>query len=298
METERFTSHDGKILSLYIWDKCENPKAVVRISHGMAEHMKRYDDFALFLNKNKILVAGEDHRAHGETDKDFLGKTSDKDLFSATVSDGMEINKYLKEKYGLPIILLGHSYGSFLAQSEILTDSSILSGAILMGSAFNSGLALNVGSFLANRKVKKGKGEEKGDTFANMTFISYDKKLKCGKNGWLSTDSAQVEKYNNDHYCGFICSNGFYESFFKGLKKIASSDFSKIDKNLKILIVSGGKDQVGGNGKLVVKLYEKFVKNGINPMLKLYDNARHEILNETIKDTVYKDIADFILKCV
>ncbi len=299
MRREAFKSFDGKELSLCIWDDCAHPKGVIQISHGMAEHIERYDDFAGFLNSNGFIAAGEDHRAHGETDKDALGiVTSENDLFSSTVKDGIEITKYLKRRFELPVILLGHSYGSFLAQDRILQDSSLLSGVILSGSAFMKGLIVDFGRALAGNKVKRGKTKEPGQLFANMTFVSYDKKVKDGKNGWLSRDKAQVEKYNANPYNGFICSNGFYYSFFTGLKNIAEADYSLIDKNLKLFIISGGDDYVGGRGKLVVKLYENYVKNGLKPVLKLYKDARHEILNETNKDEVYKDILDFALSSI
>ncbi len=106
-------SFDDTKLSCYLWDNVKNPKGVVQISHGMGEHLLRYDRFAKFLNENGYIVFGDDHRGHGltESDKDrghHLG-----DIFSDTVKDLVFINNYLQQKYQLPVLFFGHSYGSF-----------------------------------------------------------------------------------------------------------------------------------------------------------------------------------------
>ena len=67
MRTEKFTSFDNTILQCYLWNDVKNPKGVVQISHGMAEHARRYDAFAQFLNSNGYIVFADDHRAHGMT---------------------------------------------------------------------------------------------------------------------------------------------------------------------------------------------------------------------------------------
>ncbi len=67
MRPEKFESFDKTILQCYLWNDVKNPKGVVQISHGMAEHARRYDAFAQFLNANGYIVYADDHRAHGMT---------------------------------------------------------------------------------------------------------------------------------------------------------------------------------------------------------------------------------------
>ena len=116
MKTEIFTAADGKAISLKIWDEASEPRMVLQLVHGMAEHVSRYNDFAEYLNSCGIIVAGDDHRAHGDTDPDALGLAGEGDLFHKTVEDEKGITALLKERYGLPVVIMGHSYGSFLTQ--------------------------------------------------------------------------------------------------------------------------------------------------------------------------------------
>ena len=121
----------------------------------------------------------------------------------------------------------------------------------------------------------------------------YDKKFGEGLGGWLNRDVKAVGEYNADPLCGFTCSNGFYYWFFKGLKSIAASPCEKLPPSFPLLIISGAEDMVGGCGKLVEKLKLRYRQKGLNPVVKLYTGARHEILNELCKAETYGDAADF-----
>ena len=292
MERQWFTARDGKKISLALWDKVDCPRGVVQIVHGMAEHIARYDDFAAFLNSRGYIVAGDDHRAHGLTDKDALGLQGEGDLFEKTVQDLKDITVMLKEKYNLPVFLFGHSYGSFLTQRYLSVDPNPLSGAVLCGSALMKGAAVNLGYRIAKGKLKK-KADKPGNIFAALTFEKYDKKFGEGLGGWLNRDVKAVGEYNADPLCGFTCSNGFYYWFFKGLKSIAASPCEKLPPSFPLLIISGAEDMVGGCGKLVEKLKLRYQQKGLKPVVKLYMGARHEILNELSKAETYEDAADF-----
>lgn len=120
MRPEKFESFDKTILQCYLWNDVKNPKGVVQISHGMAEHARRYDAFAQFLNANGYIVYADDHRAHGMTStkqskKGVYGYHKG-DIYNDTVRDEIAITAHLKERFGLPVVYLGHSYGSMLGQ--------------------------------------------------------------------------------------------------------------------------------------------------------------------------------------
>ena len=298
MRTESFTAVDGKTVSLKIWDDVQSPVGIVQIVHGMGEHITRYSEFAEYLNTSGLIVAGDDHRAHGDTDPDALGLAGEGDLFENTVADEQGITALLKVRYGLPLVILGHSYGSFLTQRYLTLGTDEIDGAVLMGSAAMGGFVVNLGRKIAESKVKKGEKDEGGKIFASLTFEAYDKKVKEGKNAWLNRDKAEVEKYNSDPMCGFSCSNGFYYYFFGGLQAIAKDDGSRIRKDLPLLIISGDADGVGGYGKLVKKLCKRYENFGLNPKLKLIEGARHEILNETNKLETYAAVRSFVLDAV
>ena len=298
MRTETYTAKDGKAISLKIWDDVSAPRGVVQLIHGMAEHVSRYNEFATFLNGEGFIVVGDDHRAHGDTDPDALGLAGEGDLFEKTVEDEKGITALAIERYGLPVVVLGHSYGSFLTQRYLTLGTSDIAGCILMGSAAMEGLVVNLGRKIAAKKMKKGKKDERGYFFAKQTFVKYDKKIKDGINGWLCRDKAGVGKFNLDPQCNFTCSNGFYYYFFGGMQAIARDSGEKIRKDLPLLIISGDADGVGGYGKLVKKLYKRYTGLGLSPELQLIPGARHELVNETNRQEIYEKVAAFVKKAI
>lgn len=291
MRREIFTAHDGREISVAVWDGVKDPKAVVQIAHGMAEHMGRYDDFAQYLNRNRFIVFGSDHRAHGETDRGALGLAYG-DLFADTVTDLIGLTAWAKAKWELPVVFFGHSYGSFLGQEYLLEASGEIAGCVLSGSALYGKGLTTFGGIVA--KLKNRRKDEAGKFFAGITFDSYDKKVGKGKNGWLSRDAESNKKYTDDEMSGFVCSYGFYRSFFRGMKRNAGADFGRVRKDAPLLMIYGRDDHVGGKGKLVDKLAAKYIKAGIQPKVIAYDGARHEVLNETNKGEVYADILKFL----
>lgn len=293
MKRETFKASDGKDISLVVWDKTDSPKAVVQIIHGMAEHAARYDEFAQRLNAHGYIAVGDDHRAHGHTDAERLGMAEEgKDLFRDTVRDEAEITEMLKARYGLPVIIFGHSYGSFVTQAYLLEHSDKIAACVLSGSARQPSIAVKFGKFLSNRKFKKH-ADEAGKFFAKLTFVSYDKKIGEGHNQWLSRNTDSNAAYTADPLCDYTCSNGFYKHFFNGLNRLNASDYAEVRKDLPLFVIYGKMDYVGGCGKLVEKLVRKYEKAGLTVSAKGYDGARHELTNEINRDEVYADSIAF-----
>lgn len=297
MKSEKFKSFDGTVIQCYLWDDVRNPKAVVQIAHGMAEHARRYDDFANFLNKNGIIVFADDHRAHGMTSTKASAKGvkgyHKGEIYMDTVRDEIAITSHLKERFGLPVIYLGHSYGSMVGQRYIEMCKEH-TGAILSGSAMMKGALLNTGCAIIGAQYKLCGGEKVGKLADKLSFGSYNKPFK--KEGipfaWLSRDKEQVRRYIVDEQCGWVMSTAFFKWFFTGLKtSYKAENLAQIDKDKPIAIFSGDKDPVGGNGKLVKKLYEQYKGLGVKDVsIKLYPDARHEILNEINRSEVYADM--------
>ena len=294
MERETFTAKDGKKISVCRWENAAAPKAVVQLSHGMAEHVARYDAFARALNGRGYIVFGDDHRAHGMTDPDKLGLAEEgKDLFESTVSDLAELTDDAKARYGLPVVLFGHSYGSFLSQRYLTLHSDKIAACVLCGSALYGGATAGFGRFVASLKAKKH-ADEPGKMFAGMTFESYDKKIGEGANAWLSRNKESNARFAADPLCGFTCSNGFYKYMFGGLARLAGDDYTSVRRDLPLFIIYGDGDYVGGCGKLTAKLVKKYEKAGLTVRSKSYPGARHELLNETNADEVIADVLAFL----
>ena len=290
-----FLSFDGTELSVLCWDQVDNPVACVQIAHGMSENVSRYEGFARFLNENGIIVFGDDHRGHGETAKGRYGRVGS-DCFFKTVQDELFISEYLKEKYNLPLVYFGHSYGSFLGQAY-LQSNNVADAVVLTGSCFMGKLLPALGALVADVEATFTDEEHPSKIMAKLSLGLASKAFSEGPQGWLTRDKEVQKAYSEDETCGFDLSAGFYSSFMKGLKSVAKKkNIQKIRKDIPILIASGDEDPIGKNGKGVKKLYDKYVDAGIRDVtLKLYEGARHEILNETNKEEVRTFILQYIL---
>ena len=271
----------------------KQPKGIVQIIHGMQEHSKRYENFAKFLNSNGYIVFVTDLRGHGKSaeDPNLLGYSS-KDISIENVNDQIIISKYLKEKYpNIPLIVLGHSYGSFLTQRYI-TECNIADKVILSGSAYTNTLLMKFGRIFANLTAFFKGRKAIAKMIESMSLQGYGKGFEDGN--WLCKDNKVWEEYKKDEFCGTPFPASFYQSFFK-LVVNNYKNLKNINKDTPLLIMSGDKDPVGENGKLVKKLYDTYKEAGLTDLyLKLYENGRHEMLNETNKEEVYNDILTFI----
>ena len=303
MEEFTMNSFDGTDIHCYIWNEVENPKAVVQIAHGMGEHCGRYNDFASFLNKNGYIVIAEDHRGHGKTCGYDKRGIVEGDSYNDTITDMIALtNNYAYKKYKLPVVLIGHSYGSFLSQGYIERNGDRLAGVILSGSAYMNTTQVAFGRVVATIQNAFLGGEKPAKLIAKLSFGAYDKQFKSEKQpfAWLTRDKDVVKQYIADENCGaaFTMSIAFQKSFFCGMKTINQPKaLAGIPKDLPIFIASGDKDPVGGNGALVSRLYEEYRTLGLqNLSIKLYPDARHEILNELNKEEVYADFLAFIDK--
>ena len=300
MEEFNIISFDGADIACYMWDQAESPIGVVQIAHGMGEHCGRYDDFASFLNKNGFIVIAEDHRGHGKTCGYDNRGIVEGDSYNDTVSDMIALTGYAEKKFKLPIVLVGHSYGSFLTQAYIERNGDALAGAILSGSAYMNTAQVAFGRVVAKLQNAIFGGKKPAKLIGKLSFGAYDRQFKEEKQpfAWLTRDKEVVKKYIADEFCGaaFDMSIAFQKSFFYGLKTVYQpASLAKIPKTLPIFIASGDKDPVGGSGALVTKLYEQYKSLGISDLdVKLYPEARHEILNEINKEEVYADFLAFI----
>lgn len=272
-----FKSFDGKEIFVREWTDIEVPKGIVQIVHGMVEHSARYDAFARFLNGQGYLVVADDHRGHGETDKDSLGYCEG-DMFADTVRDEGAITDYYKAKYPqLKYFVLGFSYGSFITQSYISKYGDKIDGAVIAGSNHKKDFEVYLGSVVARLAPAK----KPAKFIEKLSFGAYAKKFQDGE--WLSIDEENNGAYHADKYCTFTCSNRFYRDFFKGLKSLYTSKYiAGLKKDLPVLLASGQNDPVGNMGKGVEKLYKFYTQKAgmTNVRIKLFKNSRHEFLNE------------------
>lgn len=275
----------------------EDKVASILLIHGISEHIMRYEDFAKFLNENKIEVWGFDLRGHGLTakTKEDLGDFKSENVLEDIVGDIREI--YLMMDDTKPRYIFGHSMGSFILKYYILQyddfDKAVFSGTGELKES--EGNALYNISEIINLFGKKRRSK----LLYNLAVGKFAKAIKDRKTDadWISFNEDNVRAYNEDPLCGFGLANESYAVFGKSIVKIVNADYSKTKKDLPMGFFSGKEDPVGNFSKAVVNEVERFKGFGFkNVELKLYDNMRHEILNEKDKDVVYKDILEFLMK--
>ncbi len=301
----RFRSSNGSVdirTMEYIPD--EKIVAILQIAHGMVEFIDRYEDFAKYLNSKGILVVGNDHLGHGgsvnsEDDWGYFGEDGNRHV----LDDMHKLTVLTKEKYpGLPYFLLGHSMGSFYARQYLCEYGDELDGAIIMGTGFEPLSTVKAGMFLC-KLIAAFKGWRYRSTFVNnIAFGSYGKKFESLRTraDWLSKDEALVDWYVNEPRCSFLFTLNGYYNMFEGISRLHDKSLlAKVPKDLPIFFVSGKDDPVGTFGKEVEASVRSLEEAGVkNIEVKLYENDRHEILNETDKEIVYVDLYNWLNKYI
>lgn len=301
MNTCKMKAFDGTETHVTFWDNVENPKGAVQIAHGMAEYAERYDNFAQFLNNNGYIVFADDHRGHGYTAGAGRQGIVNGDSWEQTLKDMGQLTDFIKNKYKVDVVLLGHSYGSFLSQAYIQRYGDKINGVILSGSSYMKNPLTKMGSIIAKVQTALCGEEKPAKLMDKLSFGAYDKPFveEHRKFAWLSRDVDQCEKYIADAFCGYVMCLGFFKSFLTGVQKMYGvNDFIRIPSGLPIFVTSGSMDPVGEYGKGTTKLFDAYVAAGKKAELKLYEGARHEILNETNRNEVYKNMLAFIEKCI
>lgn len=290
MKQENFKCADGAILQSYIYE-AEDAKGTVQIAHGMQEYSKTYFKFAEYLKKQGYNVFLLDQRGHGKSCKSIseLGKVSG-DIFNQTVNDHLNATEMLVERFDKPIYFIGHSYGSFIAQSY-LQKNKHAKKIILLGSSYMKTPLIRFGKVMANLTVRfKGK-DAPAKFIENNSFKRYKKHFKDAS--WITSDEKETKAFYGDVLNGTPFSAGFYKYMFSNQLKLYKN-LKNVDKNLPIAIFSGANDPVGNFGKGAKKLFNVYDNFGLNVTIKIYPNMRHGILQEKERTKVYKDIIEFI----
>lgn len=282
------------------WMPEGEPKAVVQIVHGIAEHILRYDDFANYLNSLGYLVVAEDHMGHGGS----IGDEGIQGYFHggwfAAVEDTYRLLTDTKKEYpALPYVLFGHSMGSFMTRTILQEhpDSGI-DACILSGTGWMPEALLNVGSAVCKAVCRVGDETKPNEKLQGIVFGGYNKKVEHPRTpyDWLSRDKKAVDAYMEDPLCGFTASAGLLRDMLSGILYIQKREnLCRMDKTLPVRFISGGDDPVGSYGEGIKKAETAFNEAGMEQVSeKIYPLCRHELLNELNKREVYEDTARWL----
>ncbi|GAA6152490.1 alpha/beta fold hydrolase [Pseudoteredinibacter isoporae] len=280
--------------------RIDAPKALVQLAHGMGEHIARYDTFARFLNAHGYSVYGADHRGHGKSSIPSSYGHMGRKGWEGCLDDMAEVAELAREQNpSLPLFLFGHSMGAVLSQQLITDIETPYDGVILSGSPgfvspFLAKLGRTVSRFESWRRTEAGYS----GLLKALVFDGNNKAFKKdGETGyeWLSRDAEQVQAYMDDPACGFVLSNGSMADFFNGLLEGQKAEaVSAIPRDMAMLILSGSADPVHEDTSNLRTMRLAYEQHGLEPDYTLYRGGRHEMLNETNSEQVYRDILSWL----
>ena len=295
-----FTSANGSTpIHVREWVPDCDINAVVQISHGICEYAA---PFACYLASKGFVVVANDHLGHGQSvlSEEDLGYFGPLGSWETVVADIEQLRRLTAEKWPeSPYFLLGHSMGSFLARTWLIRHPEVeLAGVILSGTGQPAAPVLAAGRMLCDADVLKNGPRHRSLDIYGMAFGSYNKKIEPRRSpyDWLTRDEAVVDAYAADPLCTFTPTSSLFREMLSGLATVGSSrEISQMSKDIPIILMSGDADPVGGWGVQVAKVYSLLVRAGCRDVAyKFYPGARHEILNETNRAEVYKDILDWL----
>jgi alpha-beta hydrolase superfamily lysophospholipase len=285
----------------YRWLPAGRPSAIVQIAHGMQEYALRYAHFAEWLNERGIAVYANDHIGHGSSVRsmDEISHFPRKDDWQRSVDILYKLSEKIRNDHpGIPLIVLGHSMGSVLVQSYMIRYGKEADAYILTGAIRQSMLMANIGSLMAKMLTSFYGMKDRSRLIIFLGYGQYNKHFKPNRTGcdWLCRNQKIVDEYIDSPLCGIPLTNGFYLNFFEGFSFIACRrNLRQIPSGKPVLIIAGKSDPAGFFGKAplkISKLLSKFAKAKVE--LKLYPECRHEILNETNREEVYRDVLEWM----
>lgn len=297
-----YLSADGQTnIHAVQWVGEETPRAVVQIAHGICEYIERYDHFARWLAERGFVVVGNDHLGHGKSWQDPArqGLFREKDGWETVLADLETLRRTTAEEYpGVPYFLLGHSMGSFLARTWLIKAPGLFSGAIISGTGQQPEKLLKGGYVLTDLLCRLRGPEHRSAMVKNLMFGSYNRAFRPNRtqHDWICGNDEVVDAYCQDPGCQFLPCVGLCRDMLGALLFLGQPDnLREMDKQTPVLFFSGQKDPVGEMGQGVERVYQGFLQAGCaDVQCRLYPEGRHEVLNEQWRETVYRDVLEWM----
>ncbi|MCG6857984.1 MAG: alpha/beta hydrolase [Salaquimonas sp.] len=298
-------SPTGATLRLYSMKPEGEPKAIIQINHGMAEHAARYERFARFLAGHGCATFAHDHRGHGATTAPdaplgvFAVPEGKGSGWSKVIADVGAVNRHVHGLYPeIPIICFGHSMGGIIAFDYCLTHPESIAGAAIWNTSLDTPALLGVlAGILKVERFFKGSDTPSAMAVA-LTFSAWNKHFKPNRTefDWLSRDEAEVDKYVADPLCGFPVAIGTWLSVLEGIYFGADDrNLVKLPRTLPFHLSAGGDDPVSERGKAIEHLGERLGKAGLSDVTVIVrPSTRHEALNEINREEIMEEFGAWL----
>ncbi len=304
MKTEffSFAGHGGLTLPAVLWLPEETPIAILQITHGMTEHMGRYEQLAEELCRHNIAVAGFDLRGHGKNPGDPKVASFGQGGWEASLEDMRlffwELQRRLPQ---LPHHMLGFSLGSFLLREYLSKYPEGLASAIIAGTGHQPGWLLGIMTRLVQGQIRKAGFDRTTDLVRQLSFGTYNQGCKPNRTSadWLCADPDQVDQYLADPLVRQDISAGLFGDLLRAMARTGTPQaYAGWNKQTPILLLHGSKDPVGDQGKGVLRIYKQMTRSGLSVAYWGLPEARHDIFHEEaggLADSVRHEIADWLL---
>ena len=288
---------DGHEIHVYVWQPAGPCKGLIQILHGLGEYAMRYQRFATVAMAEGYAVCAHDHRGHGGHDE-LQGHFDDDNGWNLLITDTLLVLNFALEKHSEhQAILLGHSMGSYIAQSFAMRYPKAISALILSASTWPSRLQLRAAMVLAYIEIWRRGVRIHSPMLDKLGFGDFNKPFAPHRTAfdWLSRDEAEVDKYVASPLCGGPYSGGLWRDLLSGLLEISTANaLRKIQPETPIRIVGGQMDPVGGEHGMQ-RLADHYLRTGHEQVsLKVYEGGRHEMFNEINRDEFTADLLEWI----
>lgn len=290
-------SHDNHEIHVQIWQPQGNSKGLIQIFHGLGEYAGRYERFAAVAVAGGFAVCAHDHRGHGGHDE-AQGHFANDNGWNLLITDSLlTLNFALERCSKQQVTLLGHSMGSYIAQSFAMRYPNAISALILSASTWPSRAQLKAARILARLESWRLGVTGHSPLLDKLGFGDFNKSFAPNRTAydWLSRDEAEVDKYAADPLCGGPYTSGLWWDLLSGLLEISTVNaLGRIPHDLPIRIMGGQKDPAGGEQGMN-RLAEQYAQSGHDQLsLRIYADGRHEMLNETVRDEVAAELLEWI----
>jgi alpha-beta hydrolase superfamily lysophospholipase len=299
-DIEWLSASDGHQIPVRRWPVGQ-ARAVIHIVHGMAEHSGCYADIAPLFNTAGYSVVAHDHRCHGQALAGLPpGDVGPQQHWRGVCDDMAVVNADIRQRYaGLPVVMLGHSMGSFIAQYFAQHHPGAINLLLLEGSSYEApwftSLAAAIARFESWRQGENGRSK----LLHALSFGSFNKAIPAPRTDfdWVSRNNDFVDRYIADPLCGFQMANAYWRDFATALAQLyRPQSMKQIRADLPVYLFSGDHDPVGHMGRGVERLAECY-RNTVGSRdvtLRLYPDVRHDLLHENNRDEVAADVLAWI----
>lgn len=281
----RFTGANETELPAVLYLPPDPPVALVQVTHGMTEHIGRYDALAEEFASKRIALAGFDLRGHGQNPGDPDCASFGEGGWKKSLEDMHRFTLTLSEQFpGIPHFMLGFSLGSFLLREYLNRFSFPLAGAAILGTGQQPGAVLALIKAIVNGQIRKGGFDSSTPLVDKLSFGTYNQKFAPNRTAadWLCADSNELDAYLSDPLCRKTISSGLFSQLLGAMQRTGGkSAYAHWNRKMPVLLLSGQDDPVGDAGKGVLAVKKAMEKAGIaNLSVQLFPGARHDLLHE------------------